>query len=292
MTDKSIESEEAKGEEAEAEEARAEETLRAIGADGSRTVDIMDAALALASFDAPTEGLPNYRQHLADMSRDIGIALGGDNSGQSRVAALAHVVFSLYGYRGDTESYDDLQNANMIRVIDRRKGLPVALGILLIHLARQQGWQMAGIDFPGHFLLRLDAPDTRLIVDPFHDGAILDAPALRALLKAMTGRDAELEARHYEIIGDIDVLLRLQNNIKLRLIQAQRVEEACGIVDTMLMLRPTDPRLWRESGLLNAHIGRVRTALAALETYIDGETEEKPRLEAEALIRELRGALN
>ena len=48
---------------------------------------------------------------------------------------LAEVIARSYGYRGDSDTYDDLQNADLVRVIERRKGLPVALSIL--YLARR-----------------------------------------------------------------------------------------------------------------------------------------------------------
>lgn len=273
-------------------EAWAEDTLRRLAEAGGSTLDILDGALALAAFDAPTERLAGYRDHIARMEQDLAEIAGDADDAASRLAALNHVLFGLHGYAGDAETYDDLQNANMIRVIDRRKGLPVALGILMLHLARSRGWDMHGLDFPGHFLLRLDAPGERLIVDPFHDGAALEAPALRALLKATTGAAAELEAVHYEAIPDRDVLLRLQNNIKLRLIQARRVEEALNVVDSMLLLAPDRVALWREAGLMNAHIGKTRTAIDAFETYIAKETRSEPRREVEALVGELRGKLN
>lgn len=273
-------------------EAWAEATLRRLAEAGDGALDILDGALALAAFDAPTERLAGYRDHIARMERDLATAAGEADDAELRLAALNHVLFGLHGYAGDADTYDDLQNANMIRVIDRRKGLPVALGILMLHLARSQGWEMHGLDFPGHFLLRLDAPGERLIVDPFHGGVALDAPALRALLKATSGAGAELEAKHYDAISDRDVLIRLQNNIKLRLIQARRVEEALNIVDSMLMLAPDRISLWREAGLMNAHIGKTRTAIDAFETYIAKETRSEPRREAEALVGELREKLN
>ncbi len=61
-----------------------------------------------------------------------------------------------YGYRGDAETYDDLANANLIRVIERRKGLPVALGVMWLHAARAAGWAAHGVDFPAHFLVALE----------------------------------------------------------------------------------------------------------------------------------------
>jgi regulator of sirC expression with transglutaminase-like and TPR domain len=277
-------------------EAWAEEVLQALARQGDAPFDIAEGALALAAFDSPTDRLAFYRDHLSTMERDLADAMtkaeADSPDAALRLVAINHVLFGLHGYSGDTDTYDDLQNANIIRVMDRRRGLPVALGILMMHLARSQGWDMHGLDFPGHFLLRFEVEGERIIVDPFHGGVPLDAPALRALLKATAGNDAELQARHYEPVSDRDVLLRLQNNIKLRLIKDQRVEEAAHIVESMLLLAPDRPTLWRESGLMNAHIGKVRTAIAALETYLQKETRDSPRREVATLVDELRSSLH
>ena len=56
----------------------------------------------------------------------------------ARTGALNEIILLKNGYSGDELSYDDLQNANLMRVVDRRKGPPVALGILYIHAARAQ----------------------------------------------------------------------------------------------------------------------------------------------------------
>lgn len=273
-------------------EPQAEETLRRLSEQGDGPLDLMEGALAFAAFDAPTDRLAAYRTHLEQMTQEVAEASREAHDADSRCAALCHVLFGLHGYGGDAETYDDLQNANLIRVIDRRKGLPVALGVLMIHLARAQGWDMRGLDFPGHFLLRLDGSGERVILDPFNGGTPVDAPTLRSLLKATTGADAELAPRHYEPVPDREILLRLQNNIKLRLVQARRVEEALSIVEHMLLLAPENSALWRESGLMNAHIGNVRTALAAFETYIDLEPAALQRQEIQSLMGELRGKLS
>src|SRR3546814_19012868 len=83
--------------------------------------------------------------------------------GAPRASARAGVMSAEFGYPGDTESYDDPQNADLVRVIDRRMGLPVSLGVLYIHAARAQSWPVCGLDFPGHFLIRLDGEDGTLV---------------------------------------------------------------------------------------------------------------------------------
>lgn len=271
----------------------AEETLRRLGqAEGFVPGDLTDGALALAVFDAPSDRVDFYRDHIGKLCSDLATVLEPGATAEAAREALSHVLYGLHGYSGDQETYDDLQNANLIRVIDRRKGLPVALGILMIDLARSAGLAMDGLDFPGHFLLRLDVGGERMIIDPFHTGVALDAAALRGLLKLTSGADAELHPDHYEPTADRDILLRLQNNIKMRLIKAQRVDQAIGIVESMLLLAPDRAVLWREAGMMNAHIGNVKSALSALETYIDREERAAPRQEAEGVIAELRARLN
>src|ERR1700680_387810 len=181
--------------------------LREVGAMTGPTLPIGEAALALASFERPRVGLARYRQHLAMIARDVGRHSGaphGDSRGDlaARAQALNEIILLKYGYSGDELTYDDLQNANLMRVVDRRKGLPVALGILYLHAARAQGWDSVGLGFPGHFLVRLSEGAERLIVDPFHGGRVCDAVTLRELLKAMAGQEVELAPEHYAPGGD------------------------------------------------------------------------------------------
>jgi regulator of sirC expression with transglutaminase-like and TPR domain len=270
--------------------------LRRIGAAPGDRFDVAEAALALAALDEPNGGsgttIDPYREHLDAVAGDVSDAGGGDHSLEGRCAALVAAIHERHGYDGDTATYDDLQNANFMRVIDRRKGLPVALGILYIHAARRQGWTIAGLNFPGHFLLQMDGAGGRVIIDPFHHGRRLEAGEMRALLKTMQGAAAELTPEHYRTITDREILLRLQNNVKLRLMQMDQVGRAAAIVDGMLLFAPDVPALWREAGLMHAHAGNLGHAVTALETYLTHETRETARREVAAYLQRLRQRLN
>ncbi|MDH3699917.1 MAG: transglutaminase-like domain-containing protein [Alphaproteobacteria bacterium] len=272
--------------------------LRRIGAAPEAPFDLADGALALASVDRPGVALDHYQNHLKDLARDVAAAyeapaLEADAGAAGRcVAALNRIVLDEYGYAGDELTYDDVQNANLMRVIDRRKGLPIALGILYLHAGRAQGWSMAGLGFPGHFLVRLDLDGERIIVDPFNGGRICAADDLRGLLKAMQGQEVELRPEHYAEVTDREVLLRLQNNIKLRLLQLEKTDAAAAVADTMLLFAPDVLTLWREAGLLHAHAGNLRAAADALENYLTRETREGPRQDAALFLQRLRERLN
>ena len=174
----------------------------------------------------------------------------------------------------------------------RRHGLPVVLVILYINTARARGWDMVGLTFPGHFLVRLSQGPERLIIDPFHGGQICQAAELRELLKAMTGHDSELLPEHYMPVSDRDVLLRLQNNLKARLIQAQRLDRALQVIETMLLLAPDLADLWREAGVMQARLGNLRAAVASLEGFISRAADDAARHQAAALVQQLKAQMN
>ncbi len=274
--------------------AELENSLRALADAPAGAIDLAAAALVLAALDRPRVGLDRYREHMEVLAREVAAAVpaGAAHNLDRRVRALTRVIAEKFGYAGDTLTYDDPQNANLMRVIDRRKGLPVALGVLYLHAARAQGWRAAGLNFPGHFLIRLDQSGDRAILDPFNGGRRCNAAELRALLKIHAGAEAELRPEYYDAVGDREILLRLQNNIKRRAIDADRPERAVEVIERMLLFAPGEVALWREAGVCHARIGSLAAASEALERFIAGCDNEEDRHETATLLQRLRTRLN
>jgi regulator of sirC expression with transglutaminase-like and TPR domain len=277
----------------------AEALLAELGRTEGTILPLAEAALAFARLDRPQVDPEGYRAHLDQLADELAAELGGVSAPplRDRVAALVQVMVGNHGYQGDSASYDDLANADLMRVIDRRRGLPVALGILYIHAARAQGWQAGGLNFPGHFLIRIDAGGDRAILDPFAGGELRSAGQLRKLLQLLGGGregsgSPELKPEHYRMVPDREVLLRLQNNIKLRLLQAGGSEAAFEVLRRMRLLAPRHADLWRETGMLADHLGRLTAGIAALETALSLDPAAEWRQETALLLQQLKGRLN
>jgi len=261
-------------------------TLEQVGSLGDEAIDLAGTALALAALDHPQADHDSYRSHLDALAQDVG------RHKTAQASALRDVLIGQYGYRGDRESYDDLDNANLIRVIDRRRGLPVALSILWLHAARAQGWRAEGLNFPAHFLIRVDAGDGAVVLDPFNGGAALGAAELRMLRKRLGGNDAELTPQDCAPVGNRAILLRLQNNIKLRLLQANRREGALTVLERMVLIAPGQAGLWHECARLHRDIGNLRAAIACLERVTALAGSETARQAVAAELKSLRTTLN
>ena len=272
----------------------AREYLRKVGEQAGADIELAEAALMLAVLDRPSGDLDSYRRHLAELAEDVAgrVAAEAESEVGARVAALRETLVNRYGYQGDTQTYEDLQNANLMGVIDRRRGLPVALGIIVLHVARVRGWDAEGLNFPGHFLVRLEASGGRIIIDPFRKALECGAADLRDLLKATAGAGAELEPEHYAPVDNRSILLRLQNNIKLRHLRANQINKALEVLEDMLLFAPKEPTLWRETGLLRAHFGNLNAAIAALETFMDMAGDDPAQHQTAVIIQQLRNRLN
>jgi len=285
-----------------ASETKSESARTALGriaAQADEAIDIADAALVMAAADHPATDLEVYRAHftaIAEAVHEAAIAadVTDDNPDPESMAAILSAVLSgQFRYRGDEETYDDLDNANLMRVIERRKGLPVALGILYLMAARTQGWSAMGLNFPGHFLIRLESRDgRRIIIDPFHGGRVMEAPSLRELLKVVSGPSVELEATHYKPVSNRDILIRLQNNVKTRRLELNQVEGALEALSCMQILAPGNVALWREAGVMQMRLGQLKRAVESLETYVARAPEGPDRNKISQVVNELRDRLH
>ncbi len=271
------------------------ERLTEIGNTGDGDIDLGRAALILAAGDRPGVPLEPYLRHLDGLARDVRAYAGGagpDISLDLRIEALVQIIVRRYGYGGTDAVFDDLDAANLMRVIDSRQGLPVAMGILFIATARTLGWAISGLDFPGRFLLRLEAEGTRKIIDPFAGGAEIKARDMRGMFKAVAGNHVELTPGDYRDMGNRDILLRLQGNIKTRLLRGERWDDALEVMETMVLFAPDEANLWREAGLLHARLDHVAEAVRALEQYLRRTGGGDARYNASVLLQDLRARLN
>jgi regulator of sirC expression with transglutaminase-like and TPR domain len=275
-------------------EARA--ALEATGTLPDAELDIAAVALQLARVDQPVADWQAANQHLTDIARAAVDAAAADRQADDgdllrRRAALAELLHGQFGYAGDAETYDDVSNANLLKVIERRRGLPVALGILWLHAAEAAGWEAHGVDFPGHFLVAL-AGRGQVVVDVFGGGDPLDARDLRALLKKFAGEAAELGRDTLAPMSKRGVLLRLQNNIKLRRLREGDMAGAVACTEDMLRIAPEAVSLWREAGLMHQRLGHITAAIMSLERYLVLSPDGPQASRVRGLLEELRQRLN
>jgi regulator of sirC expression with transglutaminase-like and TPR domain len=245
--------------------------LKAIGQLTDAEIDIGNAALQLARVDVPDADWQAAARHLSEIAHGaVKRAIMMDKEDlPGRAAALSELLAGEFGYAGDLETYDDPANASLIRVIERRRGLPVALGVIWLHAARAAGWGSHGVDFPAHFLVALEGHRTQVVMDVFNGGSVMSAKALRELLRRVDGEKAELRPGLLQPMSTRRVLLRLQNNIMTRRLEAGDLRGGLRCTEDMLLIAPDQAELWRQAGIMNQRLEQVAAARDCYRRFLE-----------------------
>ena len=178
------------------------------------------------------------------------------------------------GFRGDSQigAYD---GSRMDVLIDFKRGLPITLGVTLLHMSQALGLEASGINFPGHFLVKVG--DT--LVDPFTMHPTDEAGWLATLPAEALG------AEPFAIANSQAIVLRMFNNLKLYFAAQAQFHRSLDMVDCQLQLLPANSALNFERGELWLRLGSVDGARAAFEAVLAGPDREVAELARRALQR-------
>ena len=272
--------------------------LETAGGMPDEEIDLALCALAFSLFNYEGLSSDRYFHHLKRLAEEVKVRYaallleGSEDDVYAQIAALKHVLADDYGYSGDQDRYNDLQNADLVRVIDRARGVPILLTILYMHAARAQGWHVSGLNMPRHFLCKISKDGQSVIFDPFHDCRVWQAQDLRSLVKQNMGDEAELSADYYAPCSNREILVRLQNNIKYRLIDMEDYNAALKLVRLMRLFHPAEFRLLFDEGVLCARTERPRDAITALEAYIERVPDAREKHDAAMLLNQVKDSLH
>ena len=133
-------------------------------------------------------------------------------------------------------------------------------------MAKLGGLNVAGVDFPGHFLLRIDTPEGPLALDPFSEGRVVLPSELtrRALHAGLTPNVADRLDLLMTPAADRAVLIRLQNNIFARSAAGRDYPRAERAALRRALLDPQDHRPWLDVATAREGQGALAGALEAL----------------------------
>lgn len=239
----------------------AEAALGAIGRRPEGEFGLFEAALLCAVHDDPARDAAGARA----VAHEAADRLARRLQSQPGDEALADALCVDLDFCGDVLTYDDLANADMISVCARRKGLPVALGVVFLSAARACGLDLQGADFPAHFLLRLESDEGPLAVDPFAGGRVVMPSELvrRALHAGLPPRAADDLEELMTPVSDRRVLIRLQNNVYARAFHGRDFGRAERAAIRRALLDPVDHRPWIDVGAAREAQGAITGAMEA-----------------------------
>jgi len=221
---------------------------------------------AVFDRDADIERCEAQLDDIADAARR---SAGSATDSYAIAHAVSKELFTERSFTGNTANYDDPRNSLLSCVLERRSGIPITLSIVLMEVARRVGLALDGVGLPGHFVVRYPDATSRLFIDAFARGQILDASdCIRMVDRQSSGRITWTDS-FLEPVKPRAILKRVLVNLKNSLSQAKNYAAALSAIELQLALDPEDPTELRDRGILFARLHRYDRAIADLEAYLE-----------------------
>jgi len=188
------------------------------------------AVLLLARFGNPTLRTSEYVKtldHFADMIRP---SLRYKRNERDKMQILMKFIFEDLNFKGDNKNYHDPANGFLDQVIDRRKGLPIALSLVAMFIARRLQLPVFGVNMPIHFMLIFVGAQEEQLIDPYDQGAEVSYDQCYFFLKK---NNVTPRPEHFKMAADIDILTRCIRNL---MHSYERSEDAHRVEDLKNLL--------------------------------------------------------
>jgi len=246
---------------------------------------LLEAAAAVAQDEYPELDIQSVLDDVDRMLERLRRRLPADAGPLHRLRVLNHYFFQDLGFGGNVNDYYDPENSYLHTVLRTRRGIPISLAIIWLELAQGIRLRAAGINFPGHFLVKVNLPQGLVILDPF-TGQSLSREDLAERLEPYKRRqglvnDFDVPVGLYlQAAVPRDIVARLLRNLKEIHHSQEDWLRLIAVLDRLIVLRPDAWAEVRDRGLAWAELGQTQHALQDLEAYLPHADDP---LEAQAI---------
>jgi regulator of sirC expression with transglutaminase-like and TPR domain len=234
-------------------------------------IDLGQASLLVARDEYPDLEVGTYLERLDEMADTLRRRLRGGEGFTTQIAHLNRLLFDEMGFRGNREEYFDPRNSFLNDVLDRRVGIPITLSTVYIEIGRRIGCPLAGVAFPGHFLVRYMGREmaAEVLIDPFNRGLILTEQECRRRIEEMYQGQVEFRPEFLKRARKLEILERMVTNLKM-IYQGQRdYHRALRAQQLLLCMHPTHPSEIRDRGLIFYRLACLAQAADDLAVYVE-----------------------
>ncbi len=234
---------------------------------------LLEAAIAVAQDEYEDLDVQEVLGSVDQMAAKLKRKLPVDAPPLQRLHILNRFFFMEMGFAGNVNDYYAPDNSYLNAVLKTRKGLPITLAIVWLELAAGIGVKASGINFPGHFLIKIALPQGQVIMDPL-DARSLSGAELASRLEPFhknLGLEGDFEVPfglYLQDASDRDIVIRLLRNLKEIYRGDTDWDRMVCVENRLITLLPEAWHEYRDRGLALAKLRRRDEAVIDLDLYL------------------------
>ena len=137
---------------------------------GGGAFPLLEAAASLAQDEYPEVDVAQVLAQVDRIQVRLTRRVAEVDDELKRLQVLNACFFEELGFAGNVNDYYDPDNSFIHLVLRTRRGIPISLAVIWLELAQGLGLDAEGVNFPGHFLVKVHLSEPRqgqVVIDPF-----------------------------------------------------------------------------------------------------------------------------
>ncbi len=223
---------------------------------GEADLPLDEGAAIIAAVGNPLLGVEDLVGRLDELAASI----PGPDHDADQVCGW---LFTEMGFSGDLTDYHDPRNSYLDQVLDRRLGIPITLGLVLVEVGWRLGVRLSLVAMPGHVLVKEGGTDD--FIDAYAGGARVDARQAEAIFHQLHGPTSQFDPNFLMPTPRPAILIRMLNNLKSSFLQRGERQGLINVLRlrTVIPLLPDDEH--RELAAALSQSGRLPEAADTLD---------------------------
>jgi regulator of sirC expression with transglutaminase-like and TPR domain len=161
----------------------------------SNKQDIIEGAFWIAKYQFPEISFTEIINFIEKMVKEIWLEINKNLTAYEKINVINHIFFQNYKFKSIINLLNP-HNYYINRVIETKKGSPVALGIIYSGIAQRLNLPVYGVDLPNSFILAYlnddysflnkdKSQDILFYINPSNSGIVFSKSEISAYLKTM-----------------------------------------------------------------------------------------------------------
>ena len=235
----------------------------------SGDVDLLTVGLLIATLDNPDLEIEPYIDRINKLGSEILKSVPESATRAEKIAVLDKTLFEDYGFHGSRFEYNSAASSYLNQVIDDAEGLPIALAVIYIEVAKRIGLTVHGIGLPGHFVVQLQPVDdetTPEFIDVFGKGKRLSKTDAEQLIAS---RGFSPDGEFFRPQTALQIASRMLVNLLGLAEESKSDDKVYRYLEMLTELNPDNAQYRGQRMLIRAQTERFQEALGDMKWFLD-----------------------
>ena len=175
-------------------------------------LDLEEGVFLIAHLGYPQTDMRIYQDLLNFFASELQPRMDSLDAPEDIVQKIAKYFTVDKGFGGIDREYYNPDSHYLTKVLESKKGVPIALSSIYLLVLRKLNIPVRGIGMPGHFIIRYDFEGRSLLADPSDAGKILSPEDCKDYLMKM---GYQYNVSYLEPVDNKQILERMLRNLVL-----------------------------------------------------------------------------